>query len=77
MVRHRQGIYRLISYVSQMAELYRFRQDRAIEMENAEGKQRQRRQLLRDIGYVSEIAKGCERLLNMLNDTRCSLEEVS
>ncbi len=77
MVRHRQGIYRLVSYVSQMAELYRFRQDRAIEVENAEGKQRQRRQLLRDIGYVSEIAKGCERLLDLLNETKISLKEPS
>ncbi|MBN2210179.1 MAG: motility associated factor glycosyltransferase family protein [Sedimentisphaerales bacterium] len=75
MVRHRQGLYRLVSYVSQMAELYRFRQDRAIEAENAEGKQRQRRQLLRDVGYVSEIAKGCERLLGLLNETKQQLEE--
>lgn len=69
MVKRRPDIYRLVCYVSQAAELFRFRQDRMLEAETIEGRERQRRQLTRDIGYVSEIGKGCDRLLDMLN--RC------
>lgn len=66
MVKHRPDIYKLIMMVSQHAEMYRFRQDRLLEIDDIEGVDRQRRQLQRDVGYVSEIAKGCERLIDML-----------
>ncbi len=68
MVRRRQDIYEMVSYVSQAAEMFRYRQDRTIEVDQVEGKERQRRQLMRDIAYVSEINKGCERLKKMLQD---------
>ena len=48
--------------------MYRFRQDRTIELDDPEGKERQRRQLKRDIGYVTEIKNGCDRLLTLLED---------
>ena len=67
-VKRRPSEYRLIMYVSQAAEMYRFRQDRRLELDTLEGKDRQRRQLMRDVGYVSEIDKGCDRLLQILQD---------
>jgi len=68
LVKHRPQTYRLVMYVSQNAEIYRFREDRKINIDSVEGKERQRRQLQRDIGYVSEIVKGCQRLTDMLRD---------
>ncbi|MBN1436432.1 MAG: DUF115 domain-containing protein [Sedimentisphaerales bacterium] len=67
-VKHRPDVYRLVMYVSQGAEIYRFRADRKLNLESKEGKERQRRQLQRDISYVGEIANGCERLLGMLKE---------
>jgi len=69
-VKRRTEIYRLVMFVSQMAEMYRFRQDRALELDDVEGKERQRRQLKRDIGYVTEIKNGCDRLLTLLDECR-------
>jgi hypothetical protein len=66
MVKHRAATYKLVMYVSQGAEMYRFREDRKIGKDSVEGKERQRRQLQRDIAYVSELVEGCERLLDML-----------
>jgi hypothetical protein len=68
MVKQRVETYQLVSRVSQGAELFRFRRDRTIEVENKDGKERQRQQLQRDIGYVSEINKGCDRLLELLHE---------
>jgi len=68
-VKHRDETYRLIMFVSQMAEMYRLRQDRALELDGIEGKERQRRQLTRDIGYVTEIKNGCERLIKLLDES--------
>ena len=67
-VKHRSDTYRLVMYVSQLAELLRFRRDRMLDLDGLEGKDRQRRQLQRDVGYVSEIKVGCERLLEMLDE---------
>ncbi|MBN1844681.1 MAG: motility associated factor glycosyltransferase family protein [Sedimentisphaerales bacterium] len=67
-VNQRPQVYRLVSYVSQMAEMYRLRQDSRIKLDRTEGKERQRRQLRRDIHYVTELNKGCERLIDMLRD---------
>ena len=65
-VRQRSSTYRLLCYVSQMAEMFRFRQDHNIRRNEATGKDRQRMQLRRDVRYVTEINAGCERLLGML-----------
>ncbi|MCF7958587.1 MAG: DUF115 domain-containing protein, partial [Phycisphaerae bacterium] len=69
MVRHREDIYQLIKYTSQNAEMFRFRQDRALDIDDVQGKERQRRQLMRDIGYVSELIKGAERMLELLKES--------
>jgi len=76
MVKHRPNEYRLVMYVSQAAEIFRFRQDRIIELDSPEGKKRQRRQLQRDVAYIGEIDKGCERLLKMLEDCLTRLDEA-
>ncbi|MBN1765632.1 MAG: motility associated factor glycosyltransferase family protein [Sedimentisphaerales bacterium] len=67
-VKHRNDTYRLVMFVGQMAEMFRFREDRALEIDNIEGKDMQRRQLRRDIGYVTEVKKSCDRLLDMLQE---------
>ena len=58
----------MIGNVSQMAELFRFRQDRIIGLKEKQGKERQRQQLLRDIGYVGELNNGCDRLIELLRE---------
>ncbi len=68
MVKQRQMIYRMVMYVSQVGEMFRFRRDRAIELSKAEGKEKQRQQLRRDMGYVTEVRNGCERLEAMLEE---------
>jgi len=67
-VKQRGQTHQMVSFVSQNAEMFRFRQDRTIDLDNVQGKERQRRQLKRDIGYVSEINQGCERLIEMLKE---------
>lgn len=75
MVKQREKPYQMISYVAQDAELYRFRADRRLGVEEIEGKVRQKRQLQRDIGYVSALKRGCERLLWMMRRCVERLEE--
>ena len=75
MVNHRTNIYKLIGCVSQMAELFRFRQDRIIGLKEKEGRERQRQQLLRDVGYISELNNGCDRLIELLHEGVSRFEE--
>ena len=74
-VTHKLGTYKLVGNVSQTAELNRFRLDRAIGVENKQGKDRQRQQLCRDVAYVSELDKGCQRLLDLLHEGVQRFEE--
>jgi len=75
MVKHRNDTYRMVMLVSPTAEIYRFRQDRALGVDNVQGKDRQRRQLRRDIAYVTEIKNGCDRLLEMLGECVVRFDE--
>jgi len=75
MVRQREKTFRLVTFVSQAGEMFRFRQDRAIGIDNVQGKERQQRQLQRDVGYVTEIKKGCERLGEMLEECLTRFDE--
>jgi len=75
MVRQRSSVYRLVCYVSQMAEMFRFRQDHAIRRRAAEGKERQRQQLRRDVRYVGEINAGCDRLAELLRECLTRFDE--
>ncbi len=67
-VKQRISVYNLVSLVSQNAELLRYRTDRSLETKNLEGKDLQRRQLQRDVGYVSELKNGCDRLEGLLRE---------
>jgi len=75
-VKHRMDTHRLASFVGQSAEMFRFRQDRTIGVDHHEGKELQRHQLRRDIGYVGEVNKGCERMISMLKECRNRLTET-
>ncbi len=66
-VSQRPKIYQLIGSVSQTAEWIRFRNDRAIGIQNNQGTKRQRQQLLRDINYVTQLKDGCQRLIDLLH----------
>lgn len=78
MVKQRDVAYRLIMHVAQDAELYRYRQDRMLGAEDVQGKERQKRQLQRDVGYVSALKRGCETLLEMMDEcaTRLDSEDL-
>ena len=67
-VRHREKTYETVRSVSQMAEYYRFRADRELETLGIEGIEKQKHQLQRDIGYVSEIRKGCDTITKIIDD---------
>ena len=68
LVKQKMNTYKLVGYASQTAELCRFRLDRTIGVQNKKGKDRQRQQLLRDVGYVSELKLGCERMRELLEE---------
>ncbi len=67
-VRYREDIYHLVRMVSQTAELTRHRMDRSLEIDALTGIERQRRQLQRDVAYVSEIKRGCDRMVGLLQE---------
>ena len=73
-VKHREQTYSLVRHVSQLAEMYRFRQDRSLEIDDVQGKEMQQRQLRRDIAYVTEIRNGCDRMLELLADCASRFE---
>ncbi len=68
LVKQRQTVYTLVGLVSQTAEYVRFREDRRIGVANKQGKERQRQQLMRDIAYVSELERGCNLLITLLEE---------
>lgn len=65
-VRSQEHTYRLISAVSQHAELQRFSADRRLELAGAEGKDRARGQLERDIRFVEAVMEGADALSEIL-----------
>ncbi|MBI9015629.1 MAG: motility associated factor glycosyltransferase family protein [Phycisphaerae bacterium] len=75
MVKHRNSTYGLVRQVSQMAELFRFREDRTINANTKAGIERQRRQLRRDASYVSEIAIGCKTMLELLESAKQRIQD--
>jgi len=75
MMNNRDEAYQLVKFVCQPAELFRFRSDRALELDAVEGKDRQRRQLQRDIDYVREFCDGCLRMLGLLAEGLARFDE--
>jgi hypothetical protein len=74
-VKYREEIYQLVMHVTQGAEMFRFRRDRALELDGSHGKDLQRRQLKRDVQYVTEVKNGCVRLLDMLRECIARFDE--
>jgi len=63
----RPDAYRLVRGFAQADQLRRFQADRRIAAEGLDGLDKQRRQLARDIEYVSALAGDCDRFVAMLN----------
>ena len=61
-------VLHMVCEVGQLGELRRYKQDRLIGASRAQGKDRQRRQLQRDVEYVSNVIKGCGELRTILNE---------
>ncbi|MGF1633478.1 MAG: motility associated factor glycosyltransferase family protein [Phycisphaerae bacterium] len=59
--------YRLITQLSQQSELERFKQDRRIAAAELEGRQRQRRQVERDLANVQAVATAAEQFIDLLS----------
>ena len=59
--------YRIISAASQMAELRRFSADRKLSRHAGDECERARRQLRRDIQYVTDVGDGADWMLDTLN----------
>jgi hypothetical protein len=68
-VRKQEHTYRLLSAVSQLAELQRFSADRRLELAGAGGKERAKGQLERDISYVQAVLEGADILREILEES--------
>lgn len=67
-VRERDRTYRMISAVSQLAELQRYSADRRLELAGVEGKERAKGQLERDIRFVEAVIDGAGALREILEE---------
>ncbi len=65
-VRAQEWAYKLVSAVSQHAELQRYTADRQISLAELDSNERARRQLARDIRFVEAILEGCTALDEIL-----------
>lgn len=68
-VREQEHTYRLLSAVSQLAELQRFSADRRLELAGTGGKDRAKGQLERDIRYVQAVLEGADILRELLDES--------
>lgn len=73
-VRAQEHTYRMVSSVSQHAELQRFAADRRIGATNLDSKELARRQLDRDIRFVEAMIEGAEALQEILRECRDRFE---
>lgn len=65
-VRNHQDIYKMVSTVSQLAELRRFTADRKIHADDPSGLDRANRQLARDVDFIKHLLSGCDVLDDIL-----------
>jgi hypothetical protein len=68
-VRELDHVYRLISAVSQQAELQRYSADRRLGLSGAEGKDRARAQLERDLRFVEGVIEGADAAREILEES--------
>jgi len=75
MQRHEQT-YRMISMMSQHAELRRFRADRSLQRHRPRGPERAKRQLARDIEFLSALIEGADALLQIFEQALARFDEA-
>jgi len=68
-VRRQDHTYRMLSAVSQLAELQRYSADRRLELAGVEGKARAKGQLERDIRFVEAVIEGAKVLREILEES--------
>ncbi len=61
-VRSHENIYRMVSGISQLAELRRFTADREMKAHETHGADRAKRQLARDREFIGNMVEGCDAL---------------
>lgn len=66
---HQEDVYRMLSLMGQLAELRRFKADRSLEIEGVRGADRAKRQLVRDIEFVSAMVEAAEALLSLFDES--------
>ncbi|HOA73296.1 MAG TPA: DUF115 domain-containing protein [Phycisphaerae bacterium] len=69
-IKSHERAYRMVSSVSQHAELQRFTADRRLSLADLDGPARARRQLERDIRFVEAVLEGAEALKQILQTCR-------
>ncbi|MGN6367385.1 MAG: motility associated factor glycosyltransferase family protein [Phycisphaerae bacterium] len=62
------GTFEMVCYLNTIGELRRFQADLGVKNEKEGSMERQKRQLLRDVDYVTNLKVGAERLLEILEE---------
>lgn len=75
-IREQEHTYRIISMVSQHAELQRFSADRRLSLDDLDGVARARRQLERDIRFVEAFVEGADALRDILEESLARFDEA-
>ncbi|MCH7527088.1 MAG: DUF115 domain-containing protein [Planctomycetes bacterium] len=68
-VRRLERAYKIVNAATQLVELQRYTADRKLELTEAEGPERAKRQLTRDVRFVEGMHEGARRTISILRDT--------
>ena len=68
-VRRSERAYKIVNAATQLVELQRYTADRKLELAEAEGPERAKRQLTRDVRFVEGMHEGARRTISILRDT--------
>lgn len=74
-VRDHDLMYRMVTDVSQLAELQKFSADRRLVAQGVTGAERTRRQLQRDERFIGALLEGCDALQRILDLALCRADE--
>jgi hypothetical protein len=75
-VHQNQRAYAIINAASQLAELRRFSADRKLTADKVEGAERAKRQLARDISFITAVRDGARNVREILETARARLDEA-
>jgi hypothetical protein len=64
----------MVVHLNTIGELRRFNADLSVKTARADALDRQKRQLLRDIDYVTNLQTGAQRLLDLIDDALSRLD---